>query len=58
MECVQSKADRSMKLLESLSSERSRWDSGGRTERDRRRCVAVCRIFDHPQSHVTRVVEP
>ncbi|RDB29164.1 Cytoplasmic dynein 1 heavy chain 1 [Hypsizygus marmoreus] len=31
MERVQSKVDRSMKLLESLSSERSRWESGSRT---------------------------
>ena len=31
MERVQSKVDRSMKLLESLSSERGRWESGSRT---------------------------
>ncbi|KAJ7596607.1 dynein heavy chain protein 1 [Mycena floridula] len=31
MERVQSKVDRSMKLLESLSSERERWESGSRT---------------------------
>ncbi|KAG2045236.1 dynein heavy chain protein 1 [Suillus americanus] len=31
MERVQSKVDRSMKLLESLSSEKSRWESGSRT---------------------------
>lgn len=31
MERVQSKVNRSMKLLESLSSERSRWESGSRT---------------------------
>jgi dynein heavy chain 1 len=31
MERVQSKVDRSMHLLESLSSERSRWESGSRT---------------------------
>ena len=31
MERVQSKVDRSMKLLGSLSSERSRWESGSRT---------------------------
>ena len=31
MERVQGKVDRSMKLLESLSSERSRWESGSRT---------------------------
>ncbi|KAG6866267.1 hypothetical protein C0991_006854 [Blastosporella zonata] len=31
MERVQSKVDRSMKLLESLSSERVRWESGSRT---------------------------
>ncbi|TFY78308.1 hypothetical protein EWM64_g5702 [Hericium alpestre] len=31
MDRVQSKVDRSMKLLESLSSERSRWESGSRT---------------------------
>ncbi|KAF9072690.1 dynein [Rhodocollybia butyracea] len=31
MERVQSKVDRSMKLLESLSSERSRWEAGSRT---------------------------
>ncbi len=30
MERVQSKVDRSMKLLESLSSERGRWESGSR----------------------------
>lgn len=31
MERVQSKVDRSMKLLESLSSEKGRWESGSRT---------------------------
>ena len=31
MERVQSKVDRSMKLLESLSSERARWEAGSRT---------------------------
>lgn len=31
MERVQGKVDRSMRLLESLSSERSRWESGSRT---------------------------
>ncbi|KIY45226.1 dynein heavy chain protein 1 [Fistulina hepatica ATCC 64428] len=31
MERVQNKVDRSMKLLESLSSERSRWEDGSRT---------------------------
>ncbi len=31
MERVQSKVDRSMKLLESLSSERGRWEAGSRT---------------------------
>jgi dynein heavy chain 1 len=31
MERVQSKVDRSMKLLDSLSSERGRWESGSRT---------------------------
>ena len=31
MERVQGKVDRSMKLIESLSSERSRWESGSRT---------------------------
>ncbi|KAN0138520.1 Dynein heavy chain and region D6 of dynein motor domain containing protein [Lactarius tabidus] len=31
MERVQGKVDRSMKLLESLSSERSRWEAGSRT---------------------------
>jgi dynein heavy chain 1 len=31
MERVQSKVDRSMRLLESLSSERSRWESGSQT---------------------------
>jgi dynein heavy chain 1, cytosolic len=31
MDRVQSKVDRSMKLLESLSSERGRWESGSRT---------------------------
>lgn len=31
MERVQSKVDRSLKLLESLSSERGRWESGSRT---------------------------
>jgi dynein heavy chain 1, cytosolic len=31
MERVQGKVDRSMKLLESLSSERERWESGSRT---------------------------
>ncbi|KDQ54817.1 hypothetical protein JAAARDRAFT_37924 [Jaapia argillacea MUCL 33604] len=31
MERVQSKVDRSMKLLDSLSSERARWESGSRT---------------------------
>ena len=31
MERVQSKADRSMKLLQSLSSEKERWEVGSRT---------------------------
>ena len=31
MERVQSKVDRSMKLLESLSSEKTRWEIGSRT---------------------------